>query len=790
MCKPTAITIASFILITIVHFSAYAQDNHTISHQGFLTDEAGEPVEDDSYIFTFRIYDDETDGDELWSENQVLQINNGVFNAQLGSEEPLDLPFDEPYWIGVEIDGGDELDPRMPLSATPYAMHALSVEDGAITGAKIDSAAIQAGENVTIEQDEQDNFIISADSPEQGLTEVAGDTTLKGDGTDEAPLGLDFSEIIFSGENLADDITIETTGNIDAAAFSGDGSALTGIVADELAPESVGEEELADQAVTGTKLQEQVLQPGSNVSVDRDEDDNFVISADTPDDGLMSVSSDATLSGDGTDEAPLGLADQAVTSVKLAPEAVGTSQLTNQAVTAPKLDPMDASAGQVLSWDGSNWGPEDIEESNWSVNNDDIHFTGGNVGIGITSPSQSLEVDGNVQVDGWIGTAEDATVELRIYDKEAFRIETPWDPEDTPNLVAGHEDNTIAGGASAATISGGGIDEGHNEITGLGDYATLAGGHSNLVSSRDATISGGVGNEADGLGSVIAGGTTNFTEGIRAVIGGGIDNTAEGNYEVIAGGRDNLASGGEGAIGGGSENVVSERWATVAGGEENQATARYATVAGGNNNVASGERSFAAGRWAVANHDGAFVWNSAGTSFFSETEDEFAVRSDGGVRFRVGNITCIIDDGEGGWVCSSVSDRNQKHNIKKVDTGKLLDKVNELPVTTYSYNSDDSSVRHLGPMAQDFSEIFELGSDETRIRALNVAGVGLAAVQGLYEKLQEEQDRIRELEAEIAELREKVEETEDLKERLTRIEKLIELDQDYAEEDIRQHIAD
>ncbi len=118
----------------------------TISHQGQLLGESGEPVENETLDFTFSLYASESGENAIWTEDQQLQVTEGLFNAILGSEQPLDLPFDEQYWLGIAIDDGDELTPRIPLSATPYALKAQSVPDGSITGQKLDSMGASAGQ--------------------------------------------------------------------------------------------------------------------------------------------------------------------------------------------------------------------------------------------------------------------------------------------------------------------------------------------------------------------------------------------------------------------------------------------------------------------------------------------------------------------------------------------------------------------------------------------------------------------------------------------------------------------
>jgi hypothetical protein len=108
-----------------------------ITHQGVLTSSDGTPVEDGTYVFTLRIYDVETEGTALWAETQAVAVTGGIFSVRLGTEIPLAIEFDSPYWLGISVDGGDEFEPRIHFSSVPYALHAQSVRDGSITTLKL-----------------------------------------------------------------------------------------------------------------------------------------------------------------------------------------------------------------------------------------------------------------------------------------------------------------------------------------------------------------------------------------------------------------------------------------------------------------------------------------------------------------------------------------------------------------------------------------------------------------------------------------------------------------------------
>ncbi|MBN9340914.1 MAG: hypothetical protein J0H52_12630, partial [Comamonadaceae bacterium] len=117
--------------------AAHAALPAVISYQGQLTQAGGGPLPGPAQL-VFRLYGAATGGAALWTETHpAVALSSGVFSVQLGSAAPLALPFDQPYYLGVSVNGGAELAPRTPLASAPYALAAQTVADGAVTAAKI-----------------------------------------------------------------------------------------------------------------------------------------------------------------------------------------------------------------------------------------------------------------------------------------------------------------------------------------------------------------------------------------------------------------------------------------------------------------------------------------------------------------------------------------------------------------------------------------------------------------------------------------------------------------------------
>ncbi|MDM5359683.1 tail fiber domain-containing protein [Peribacillus sp. ACCC06369] len=85
------------------------------------------------------------------------------------------------------------------------------------------------------------------------------------------------------------------------------------------------------------------------------------------------------------------------------------------------------------------------------------------------------------------------------------------------------------------------------------------------------------------------------------------------------------------------------------------------------------------------------------------------------------------------------SDKNSKENFSSVNPLQVLDKLATISIQSWKFKEDPSSMRHIGPTAQDFHAAFGLnGDDNKHISSVDIQGVALAAIQGLNEKLMAE----------------------------------------------------
>jgi hypothetical protein len=363
------------------------------------------------------------------------------------------------------------------------------------------------------------------------------------------------------------------------------------------------------------------------------------------------------------------------------------------------------------------------------------------------------------------------------------------------STIGGGYFNVIQSNAVVSTISGGQ----QNLIQTNSSYSTISGGSINtiLTNVHYATIGGGRVNQIQ-------------VNADNSTIGGGYFNLIQPNNfsSTISGGEQNQvqASAGYSTISGGYQNQIRTNayFSTLAGGLANVVNGAYATVPGGASNVAGGQFSFAAGQRAQATNDGSFVWADSQSATFSTTRsNQFCIRAGGGVVMNISGsmglnpaavainsssssgIGLVVNESStdtsalfanngtgdiitglsgGGNLVFEVlndgtvrsksvtltSDRNAKENFAALDRKDVLARVVSMPVTEWNYKDDPASKKHIGPMAQDFHQAFQLdGTDDKHISVVDEGGVALAAIQGLNQKIDEKDVEIKNLERKL-----------------------------------------
>jgi hypothetical protein len=189
------------LMMFLVTSLSLAQVPTTISYQGILTDTTGATVPNGNYNLALKLYNVATGGTALWTEEQSVAVSKGIFNVILGSATPLNLPFSEPYWLGIAVGHGIELTPRIPLTSAAYSLRAARTDsiNGITAGADLQGSypsptithqavtTAKLADNAVTSAKIQDGTIQAADlafTPGIGdITGVTAGTGLSGGGT-------------------------------------------------------------------------------------------------------------------------------------------------------------------------------------------------------------------------------------------------------------------------------------------------------------------------------------------------------------------------------------------------------------------------------------------------------------------------------------------------------------------------------------------------------------------------------------------------------------------------------
>jgi hypothetical protein len=203
-----------------------------------------------------------------------------------------------------------------------------------------------------------------------------------------------------------------------------------------------------------------------------------------------------------------------------------------------------------------------------------------------------------------------------------------------------------------------------------------------------------------------------------------------------------------------------------------------AAVAIGWNVTADQDHTTAMGKFATNNgFAGTFIWSDGSATASADTfrntaNNEFAARASGGFRFRTnlgGTTGCNLPAGSGVFNCTS--SRYTKENFRLVNGSDVLSKLRNIQLSTWNYITEGQTVRHLGPMAEDFHAAFGLGTDDKSIGVQDLGGVSLAAVKALDAELQKKNSEVETLKAEVNSLQQRLAALEQTVQKLAREQK-------------------
>ena len=130
-------------------------------------------------------------------------------------------------------------------------------------------------------------------------------------------------------------------------------------------------------------------------------------------------------------------------------------------------------------------------------------------------------------------------------------------------------------------------------------------------------------------------------------------------------------------------------------------------------------------------------------------------------KVRIGNSSVTVIEGQVAYTFTS--DRNKKENFQPVDGEEVLRKIRQFDLTSWNYIGQDAkTLRHYGPMAQDFYAAFghdaigTVGTPKT-INSGDMAGIMMIAIKTLATENVQLKSAVAKQEAVNAEQRKRLE---------------------------------